>query len=100
MTANLNREQSAALVSLLTTHGGPVTIEGGPGGVRFVTLLIDGEPVRYELAIDGEIQGGIPDPYPGLHRVSLLLDEQENPQTVHELGRLLLTWTDGPVPRP
>lgn len=31
--------------------------------------------------------------------LSLSLDEQERPQTIHELARLLLTWTDGPIPR-
>lgn len=35
---------------------------------------------------------------PGLHEVRLLLDASEQPQTTHELGRLLLTWTDGPIP--
>lgn len=66
MIANLNTEQAAAAAHLLTTYPGPAVIEGGPGGVRYLTIRADdGERVRYELALDGDIQGAMPAPEPG-----------------------------------
>jgi hypothetical protein len=47
---NLNTEQAQALANLINKRpAGPLSLEGGPGGVRFVTFGSDGDRLKIDL---------------------------------------------------
>lgn len=84
-----------ALLLMIDTND---SVPEGPQGPEIRVLLND-EPVfvgkDYEPLESVELLEPLENA--DLHEVKLLLDPSEQPRTVHELARVLLTWTDGPL---